>query len=376
MSDTHGTAPGTGTLKKTKAERTEPDPVPLSEPEAAGREKADGQDQDAERPNDPRPDKQLWDMKKRRALAEASKPIEPAAEAIWSADPEKEKARKAIEDAYRKAARKGKDRISDGELRERYERVNDKFVDAAADMLRSREGTVVRPEERKKSHLVHWIETQLAPAGGTVRKILAERQQVGTRLMNRLGEREKKRQESADRTKSWERAFGRWSAPDKEIAAAIASYEGRIDQLNADINTGVNRAQAIFSFWFEVAPLHLQLREDKVNDQNAPGVERLEKALEDFPDLKAIFHAGAERKDGSIYLLDPDPKQPNDPPPLRVKREQVLKGWQDAAEKQAEAEANYATRPDAAADLQPRHDKLKDDVWVKGAREALAVPKP
>lgn len=326
-----------------------------------------------EKTDDRKPRDELWQMKRQRALADANKPIEVAAEALWSADPDKDKARKAIEEAYRKAARKGSVREPEGELHARYAMVDKKFKDAAADMLRSR-------KEETESRLVTWIRAYLRtnPNPDTddlpVRTILRERKQVEIRLMNRLGPRERERQAAADETVRWEKAFGRWSSPDKEIGAVIATYADRIDQLNADINTDNNRDQAIFSFWFEVAPSHLQLRADKVTDDNAPGVSLIEGALKgEFPELLNSFKAAEDRKDaegrndGSIYLIDPDK--------LPEKRRKVLKSWQEAAERQSEAEANYATRPDAAADLKPRHDKLRDDGWVKRAKEALAKPK-
>lgn len=340
--------------------------------------------------DDPEPDINIVEMKKQRALADATKPIEAATDAIWSMDPDKIKARKAVEDAYRTAARRGTAEETAGELWLRYQKAEEKFKSAAADMLRSRalEWKVDKDKEAedanlRESHLWRWIGTFLAPKSGPpqgpeklqVRKILLERKQVAARLTDTLGKREGARQEAAEETKSWEKAFGRWSAPDKEIAALIASYFDRIDQLNADINTGNNRDQAIFSFWFEVAPIHLQLRDKKVDATNTPGVQMIRDALKEFPNLANNYKSGADRKDGSLYLLDPGPKDPPDPSPLADKRQKVLASWQLAAETQSHAEADYATRPDAAADLKPRHDKLKDDGWVKGTREALADPK-
>jgi hypothetical protein len=365
------------TRAQTKRSRT-----PASEASArgsdTGREKADADDgddedqlEDEESPNDPKPEKQLWKMKWQRALADANKPIEAAAEAIWSSDPDKVKARTAIEQAYRAAAREGSDRHPEGELHVRYRKADEKFVDAANDMLRSGHGR----DEGRDSHLERWIRTNLTSGTAPVRAKLRERQQVATRLTKRLGPRERARQDAIDTTKRWEKAFARWSSPDKEIGAQIASYFDRIDQLNADINTNNNRDQAIFSFWFEVAPSHLQLREDKVSAANTPGVNLIMEALKEFPELKDIFKSGNDRKDGSLYLLEPhpDPVQDNR---LRDKRREILKGWQDSAADQAKAEADYSTRPDAAADLKPRHDKLKDDGWVKSTKEVLATPKP
>lgn len=348
--------------------------------------------------DDPVPDTNIVEMKEQRALADANKPIEAATETIWSTDPDKIKARKAVEDAYRTAARRGTAEETAGELWIRYQKANDKFESAAADMLRSRplDWKVDKDKEAedanlRESHLWRWIDTFLTPKTTPsqgpeklqVRKILLERKQVTARLMETLGEREKARQEAAEKTKNWEKAFGRWSAPDKEIAALIASYFDRIDQLNADINTGNNRDQAIFSFWFEVAPIHLQLRDETVTPETTPGVALITDALKQFRtdpkkdfDLENNYKSGKDRDDGSLYLLDPGPKDPPDPSPLAKKRRKVLASWQRAAETQAKAEADYATRPDAAADLKPRHDKLKDDGWVKGTREALAPPKP
>lgn len=368
-------------------------------------EKAEARKFDDEVPvDDPPADTQLHEMKRQRALADASKPIEPAVEAFWSTDPDKVKAREAIQKAYRDASREGSSQEAEGELLRRWRTLDEKFVNAAADMLRSgRQGLVAQPLKHKDSHLVTWINTYLAKGQGgkaVVRDVLVQRQQLKTRLTGRLGPREKARQEAIEDTKRWETAYGRWSAPGKEIAAVMASYADRIDQLNADINTNTNnnRDQAIFSFWFEVAPSHLQLRPAKlaneppkakdgkatakadeasgakaeptvVSNDIAPGVTEIWNALKsDFPELLPYFQTGAERGDGSVYLIDPDE--------LPKKRENVLTAWQEAAQRQAVAEADYATRPDAAGDLKPRYDKLKDDGWVKGTREALAPPKP
>lgn len=319
--------------------------------------------------DDPEPEQTLQAMKKQRALADANKPIESAVEAIWSMDPDKIKARESIEEAYGKVALKGKDRTSPGELRARYERANDKFIEAGAAMLRNGNGSVGEPEGRNESHLARWISSHLAPETGPVWKILRERRQIGTRLKNRLGEREKQRQAATGETKKWARAFRRWSAPDKEIAALIDSYEGLIDPLNADIVTGRDRPQAILSFWFEVAPIHLQLRDETVTEENAPGLDYIRKALtEEFSDLLVNYTAGKERHDGSIYLIDPDE--------LPGHRRAILERWQNAAIRQADAAADYLTRPDAAADLKPRYAKLKDNGWIVGAKQALAMPKP
>jgi hypothetical protein len=321
--------------------------------------------------DDPEAGPKLREMKKQRALADVSKPIEPAAEAIWSQDPDKGSARKAIQDAYAKVARVHPDDNYLGDLRIRYNRLDDKFRNAAADMLRSRSETLPRPvdpgAQEESSHLVLWIKRNLT-GDGPVRKVLLQRKQLGTRLASRVGPRESALQAAVDKTKSWEKAFARWSAPDKEINALMSSYADRIDQLNADINTDNNRDQAIFSFWFEVAPVHLQLRDATVDDSNAPGVTRIRAALADFPDLQGNYLSGADRTDGSLYLIDPAG--------LQGKREAVLNGWKDAAEAQATADADYSTRPDAAADLKPRYDKLRDDGWIKGTRDGLATPKP
>jgi hypothetical protein len=357
---------GEKTKKRTHPVQPEVIPQPGAAPAAATGPVDKGPEKSAaEKADDPEAETKLWEMKRQRALADANKPIEPAAEAIWSTEPDKLKARTAIEAAYRKAARKGSDQDSEGELHARYRRATDKFIDAAADMLRSRQG---RGESNGESHLGRWIKTYLSSGAAPVRTMLRERKQVATRLARHLGERERSRDAAADETKRWEKAFGRWSSPDKEIGAQIASYADRIDQLNADINTNNNRDQAIFSFWFEVAPSHLQLQAGRVTDDDAPGVSKIRDALAEFPLLLRNFLGGEERNDGSLYLIDPDE--------LPKKREAILKAWQDAAGMQARAEADYSTRPDAAADLKPRHDKLKDDGWVKGAKEALATPKP
>ena len=367
---TGATEPRTGKRVK-QPESAETDPASPAAGQSREQPDRTPPNSELEKTDDPRPGDALREMKRQRALADANKPIEAAVEAIWSTDPDKVKAREAVQEAYRKAARTGTTLESEGELRTRYNRANEKFVEAAHDLLRRRPD---RTDDRLGSRLTTWIATYLPPADqasdkAVVRSVLRQRKQVADRLNKLLGEREKARQVALDETKRWEKAFGRWSAPDKEMGAMIASYADRIDQLNADINTGNNRDQAIFSFWFEVAPVHLQLRPDKVDESDTPGVDLIKAALkESFPDLMDNFKSGRDRKDGSLFLIDPDN--------LANKRKQVLERWQEAAIEQAEAEAEYATRPDAAADLKPRHDKLKDDGWVKGTKEALATPKP
>ena len=57
-------------------------------------------------------------------------------------------------------------------------------------------------------------------------------------------------------------AFADWSAPGAKMSALVADYAGKIEKLNADINNDINADLAIFSFWFEIAPKHLQLRNE------------------------------------------------------------------------------------------------------------------
>ena len=164
------------------------------------------------------------------------------------------------------------------------------------------------------------------------------------------------------------RSLRRLVRPRGEDVGAGRDYAGKIEKLNADINNGINADQAIFSFWFEIAPMHLQLRNEPLDDEAIEKqIDDLKTALGRISDLAAQFELGSARGG----------RQPLPSIPADALEQVAGTCWQageGAAERQATAEADYKLRPDDAGALKQRWDKLKDDGWVKQAKSALEKP--
>ena len=309
----------------------------------------DGGNAAAAAADDPEPADQLAEIAESVALAEVMKPVATATEDLYATAPDKVKARRAIVDDYAKALS-----IPPGDLLAKYEAADRRFVRTAQDMAEALEG---------------WIERLLTDAGGTsaVARALGERAQVRSRLAALTGGRDGTRLLAQAETKWWADRFADWSAPGARMSALVADYAGKIEKLNADINNDINADLAIFSFWFEIAPKHLQLRNEPLDDEVIEKqIDDLKTALGPDSDLAAQFELGSARADGSLYLIPADA--------LEQRRRDVLAGWKGAAERQATAEADYKLRPDDAGALKQRWDKLKDDGWLKQAKSALEKP--
>lgn len=304
--------------------------------------------------DDPKPNDDLIAFKRGAARAKANEPLEPAASALLSNEPDIEKARLALEQAYRDAAAVN----PVGSLRQRYHDTDRLFHDAAEELIKTSGG--------RRSVLDEWISRNLVGPKAPLRALLGRRRQVEGRLRARWGKREAILHDAKAATEIWAKAWERWTKPVENIKALIDGYAPRIDRLLDQANTEQTLDKAIFEFWFDVAPLHLQLRRDKVNSGNAPGVDRLRDALADFPDVAALLEAGGDRNDGSLFLIDPNG--------FGQKRADILGHWQARAEAEADAALDYALRPDSAADLKPRHDKLRDNKWFEPARQELTPP--
>jgi hypothetical protein len=299
--------------------------------------------------DDPEPAVELAEIAESVALAEVMKPVATATEDLYATAPDKVKARRAIVDDYAKALS-----TPPGDLLAKYEAADRRFVRTAQDMSET---------------LEDWIERVLTDAGGTsaVAKALRERAQLRSRLTALTGGREAARLLAQAETKWWADRFADWSAPGAKMSALIADYAGKIEKLNADINNDINADLAIFSFWFEIAPKHLQLRNTPLDDDVIEKqIDDLKTALGPDSDLASQFEPGSARQDGSLYLIPADE--------LEQRRRDVLAGWKGAAERQATAEADYKLRPDDAGALKQRWDKLKDDGWLKQAKSALEKP--
>ncbi|HJW77376.1 MAG TPA: hypothetical protein VJ526_02255 [Beijerinckiaceae bacterium] len=304
---------------------------------------------DAAAADDPEPAEQLAEIAESVALAEVMKPVATATEDLYATAPDKVKARRAIVDDYAKALS-----TPPGDLLAKYDAADRRFVRTAQDMAETLEG---------------WIERLLTDAGGTsaVARALRERAQLRSRVAALTGGREGARLLAQAETKWWADRFADWSAPGAKMSALVADYAGKIEKLNADINNDINADLAIFSFWFEIAPKHLQLRNEPLDDEVIEKqIDDLKTALGPDSDLAAQFELGSARQDGSLYLIPADA--------LEQRRRDVLAGWKGAAERQATAEADYKLRPDDAGALKQRWDKLKDDGWLKQAKSALEKP--
>jgi hypothetical protein len=283
------------------------------------------------------------DIQKNIALAEAMKPLEGPTADLYS--PDKQPARDALQKAYAKTT------AQDGDLRTKLDAAHKKFDRAASDMA---------------PRLDEWIKLL---SSGPLADTLRRREDTKTQLDARSGDREKARANAQADAKNWADRHADWSAPADKMTALIGTYVDKIDKLNADINNDVNRDAAILSFWFEVAPAHLQIDDkyDTLSGDAKSAVDKVKGALGDYKDLAAALVPGKDRKDGSLWLIAPAD--------LDSKRKWVLDQWIKAAGAQADAEAKYKQNPDDAASLKQQWDKLKDDTWIKDAKAAL-TPAP
>jgi hypothetical protein len=304
--------------------------------------------------DDDQPDPRLVAFKRDAARAKAAEPLQPAAESLLSNEPEKVAARTAIETGY--AAVAGVDPA--GSLRQRYREKDRAFRGAAQDLLATTGG--------RRSRLEKWIDRNLLRPGAPLRALLGERQQVANRLRERAGTRELAYSDAQAGTAKAAEAWDDWSKPVETIGKIIDSYGDRIEILKDEANDRATADRSIFQLWFEVAPKHLQLRRNPVDEQNAPGIDMLRNALSDFPDVAARLDRAEDRGDGSLYLVDPAQ--------LGQKRDEALTRWKDAATAEADAAVAYELGKDSAADLKSRDDKLKGDLWLVRAAELLTRP--
>jgi len=275
------------------------------------------------------------------ALADAMKPIEAAAADLYSLD--REAARVAIADKYAKAVAPG------GDLRRKLDAANANFNETAGFMVDA---------------LDDWV-TKIA--SGPLHILLAQRAKTRTGVDAMLGARERARAVAQETAKAWGARFADWSAPADTITKIVAGYADQINKLDIDINGGNAPAAAILSFWFEVAPKHLQVSDGALSDDAKTALGKVKNALAQagFNDLANGLDPATARNAGGVYLIAPAD--------LPAKRVAVLTKWKDAAVARAAAEADFKLDPDDAATLNQRWSTLKDDAWIKGAK-ALLTP--
>lgn len=314
---------------------------------------AGGTETPLEKPKaDKKPDP-IGNMAHQLALAEAMKPLEGAVLALYSEDADKVAARRKLNDAYKEAAKPG------GALQEKFKAAAEKFDRTVLDMDRD-------------PQFGEWITKRIS--SGAIHEQLATRKALASDYEPKLEPNDKARTEAKAKYQRLADAFADWSAPLPKIEALIGKYAGKIDQLNADINNNNNADSALTAFWFEVAPIHLQLTETL-----KPGVksvvQRVKDALGEYPDIAEQIRA--EHGPDARYLrLVPAAD-------LQKTRIDVLESWRIAAVALAEAEAKFKLDPDDAATLKKaedekrqRYDKLKGDGWIAEARKQLETPTP
>jgi hypothetical protein len=281
------------------------------------------------------------------ARAEAMKPLEGPITDVYSPAEDKKAALKKLRDAYAAAITK------DGPLRTKFDAARKSFDRAATDMNCG-----------SGSALDKWLEYAFG-ANGPYKTLLDWREVLKSKVAPQMGPKEQARAEAQAETKKWAARYADWSAPVDKITAQIGQYADKIDKLNADINNEVNRNVAMTTFWFEVATRHLQL-ESKLSAEVKAAVDKVAAKLTSYSDLKEILKLGNERADESLYLVATADE-------AEAKRRTVLVKWKAAAEKQAEAEADFKLNPDDLATYKTRWDKLKDDAWIA---EAKKIPEP
>jgi hypothetical protein len=292
------------------------------------------------------------------ATAEAEKAIAGPTEDLWSDDPEKEKARNAVIQAYDKATA----RNPDGDLRVKYSTAWKKFEAAATDLTR-------KAQNEPKSRLQRWLDDQLAP-GKPLYNLLAERRQLQIRFDARAGERELKQRVAQWQSTHWAANFKDWSDPVASIGSLIGTSADDIDRLNSDIANDVNADYAIYQLWMEVAPRLVQLNPDTDAVGRLPGMADVKQALaflgNDDRHVQGLqTAAAAERASNGVYLIDATH--------LLEKQRETLEAWKKKVDEQASAQSEYTLRPDDAASLKARLDAFEQSESEK-VKKILSDP--
>ena len=218
-----------------------------------------------------------------------------------------------------------------------------------------------------------WIERLLTDAGGT-NALSRRRSASGVAAEPLEGSHRRPRERAApgaSRDEVVGRSLRRLVRPWAKISALIADYADKIEKLNADINNDINPILAIFSFWFEVAPKHLQLRARarRRRDRRAQVNDRQDRRSAASIPISRRYSISATRDaDGSLYVVPA-----GDAPAKRARRPGQ---WKAAAVGAGAPRPTSSSDPDDAATLKQRWDKLKDDSWIKDGQVALDTEPP
>jgi hypothetical protein len=281
------------------------------------------------------PEESYLGLRIKRETAEALKA--PEAEIIYFANAATKAEREAAQRDWKKAAGR-----TEGPLWRKYAELDELFRDIAREL--------VRKQGNGESKLDRWISAYLAP-GKPLTELFARQQTTEAALRTLSGALECRSRRAQDEAKALEKAYGAWKSPAARIDAIIASYAALLPTLRWPAQEG--DPYAIYRFWFEVAPKHLALRDEPVRESNAPGVRAISAALRDFPQRRRALRSGPERRDGSLYLSDPEAT------PLDAQRLELVGLWKDALTRQAKYKVLSEDRPDDAASLARKLDELR-----------------
>lgn len=292
-------------------------------------------------PPPPDPSAILREMKLAAVRAALLKPVGAATEDLFSTDPAKQKARAAAQAAYEKAAGKA----PKGKLRLDHEGAG-----------RSLKALAKAMEPRLQAWIAEWL-----AAGKPLHALLDARKKAAEAAKPVGGVRELNRDSKAAETGKWATAHGAWSAPETRIDL---KYISEIPKLYDDVN---DEAYSTYRFWFEIVPKQLQYSGATIAEGDLKGLAAIRDAVKAFPDVAAAFVAGADRQDGSVYLIDPAD--------LLGHRKWIRQKWEDAAKAQAEAEVDYQMDPDDHASRTKARDQL-DKQYGEDVRAAMPPTQP
>lgn len=306
------------------------------------------QAQQAQQPGEPpavaddeaKPNDTLFDLELAEITSAELKPVNAAYVDMMAPDTDKAKAREKARTEFAEAMK------ANGELKKLYDIADNKFVELAKDIEKSPRGDAL---------LDTWCKNQLA-SGKPIHGLIA-RQCALTERFKKQANRYRFADVIYKKAKAERigKNYAEWLAPVNAIKGRIDGYLANIDKINAVLDAGETPDWPIYQFWFVVAPKHLQLRSEAVNQDNAPGFDLIDGALTgDVAGRAKQLLAGPHRDDGTIFVLK-DPA--ND---YLDQRQAALKLWRDAVEAYAHAVAANKFRPDDPVKLQQRIKDLAD----------------
>lgn len=285
------------------------------------------------------------------AISDARRPLADPTKELWSTDPDKAQARAAIEKTYKAAMASS----PEGALAQLYRRAQEEFIEAAKHLTRS--------ESDGSTPLGTWLAAHLR-SGTPLWSFLKQLPNLQNRVFSRKGWRERDRDALRETTARWVEAHRLWSDPVGSMTAMLTGLSDKIETAHGQFGDKDNGDLAVYRFWFEYAPIVLQLSPALPTDTTVPGYDAVKGKFNGFAHLLERLKSGEERKDGSLYLIAGD---------LTTHRQWILGEWRKSADKLAASEAHFNLRPDDLATLAPRL-KERIDREADLAKDAFPAP--